>query len=123
MLDGLPCSADQVQLMAAKDILPQSVFYIKAEYSEQLIRDSFQKQEAIPMNRSSFAYHQKQPFSETTFTECSVANLECLKELNDKGISVTTVNWAPSHLSILTKVLQTLDIFVPQACKNFLVDL
>lgn len=118
MLEGLPCSAEQVQLMAAKDVLPQYVFNIKAEYSEPRIQEAFQKQEAVPMKTCSFVNHLKEPFSETTSVEYSAVNFECLKELGEKSISVATVNWVPSQLSILTKVLQTLDIFVPQACKH-----
>ena len=104
--------------MFSKDNIPQTVFNIKAEYADSRIQEIFQKFNPIPIKNSSFVNHQTLPFYEVMELEFSQKLNDTFKELSEKSIPVETINWSSSELANLTKVLEVLDIFVPQAGKN-----
>ena len=117
-MEGSSCSAECVNILISKDIIPDNVFYIKAEYSDPPIRQLIQKLSPIPIKNSSFVSHQTLPFIEIIELEFSQKLNDELKELMEKSIPVKTINWSSSELEILNKVLEQLDVFVPQAGKN-----
>ena len=118
VLEGFPFSAEQVGLLFSKENIPQTVFNIKAEYADSRIQEFFQKFNPIPIKNSSFVNHQTLPLYEFMELEFSQKLNDTFKELSEKSIPVETINWSSSELANLTKVLEVLDIFVPQAGKN-----